>query len=70
MSDFELSEYKNFRTGYNFKQVRRMLSIEQKRKYENGVYMFVTRATVLGRWHEIKQQMYAHEETLHAEICK
>jgi DNA primase catalytic subunit len=54
-------EYKDFRTGYTFKDIRRMLQIEARRKYARGVYMFITRHTVLGRWHEIKQQMYQLE---------
>ena len=55
--------YNEFRTGLTFKQVRQMLSIEQKRKRENFNYMFVTRATVLGRWHQLKLEMYRNYES-------
>jgi hypothetical protein len=63
-------DYNNFRTGYNFKSVRKMLSHEQKQKYLKGLYMFITRATVLGRWHQIKIEMYNREEKLHNKFCK
>lgn len=51
-------DYDKFRTGLTFKEVRNILSIEQKRKRQNYEYMFVTRRTVLGRWHEIKKKMF------------
>jgi hypothetical protein len=50
--------YNEFRTGLTFTEVRQMLKIESLRKKENGDKMFVTRATVLGRWHQIKQEMW------------
>lgn len=46
-----------------------MLKIEQTKKYERGVYMFITRHTILGRWHEIKLTMYSCEQQLHDKIC-
>lgn len=58
----EIPAYKEFRTGLTFKEVRHILKLEAKRKYERGQYMFITRATVLGRWHELKKNMYAQEE--------
>ena len=51
-------EYNKFRTNLTFKDVRFILYIESKRKYEQGIYMFITRHTVLGRWREIKLKMY------------
>lgn len=52
-------EYSDFRTGLSFTYVRRLLKIEADSKYKKGIYMFITRHTVLGRWHEIKQRMYS-----------
>lgn len=54
--------YEDFRTGLTFRDVREMLKIEAQQKYERGEYMFVTRATVLGRWHELKLEMFEHFE--------
>ena len=54
-------EYNKFRTYLTFKDVRFILSLEAKRKYENGEYMFITRHTVLGRWREIKMKMFLCE---------
>lgn len=51
-------DYKDFRTGYTFTDIRRMLKRESKVKYNKGEYMFISRATVLGRWHELKQVMW------------
>jgi len=50
--------YNDFRTGLTFKDVRQILKHESKIKYNKGEYMFITRHTVLGRWHQIKKQMY------------
>lgn len=58
----EIPDYNNFRTGLTFTDIRRDLKREAKKKYERGQYMFITRATVLGRWREIKLKMYAMEE--------
>lgn len=54
--------YNSFRTGYRFRDIRLMLKYEQEQKRENGEYMYVTRKTVLGRWREIKQQMFEQEK--------
>ena len=54
----KLVEYNEFRTGFTFGEVREMLQHEANKRYARGEYMFITRATVLGRWHEIKQKMY------------
>lgn len=53
--------YSKFKTGYNFTYIRRLLYLEQEMKRENGEYMFVSRATVLGRWHEMKKKMFDWE---------
>lgn len=50
--------YADFRTGLTFKAVREILSVEQKQAYDRGVYMFVGRSTVLGRWFQYKREMY------------
>ncbi len=50
--------YDTFRTGLTFNDIRQILKFEQRRKYEKGEYMFITRHTVLGRWREIKLRMY------------
>jgi len=47
--------YKTYRTGLTFKRVRQMLYQEQTERINSGDPMFVTRHTVLGRWHQIKQ---------------
>ena len=56
--------YERFRTGLTFKKVRLMLCTEADKLRENeNHYMFVTRATVLGRWYQIKQSMFRTEHT-------
>ena len=44
-------KYEDFRTGLSFAEVRAMLVGEQKAARDKGLYMFVSRATVMGRWH-------------------
>ena len=51
--------YDRFRTGITFAGVRELLGFEQDDAYESGQYMFVSRSTVLGRMHELKQDQYA-----------
>lgn len=51
--------YDEFRTGLDFADVRAILKHEQDEAYANGQYMFVSRSTVLGRWFQIKQTMWA-----------
>ena len=58
MKSLEEISYEDFRTGLTFADVRELLKYEQDQAYENGTYMFVSRSTVLGRWHQMKQQMY------------
>jgi len=50
--------YDDLRTGLTFADVREMLYIEQMIVKNRGEYMFVSRATVLGRWYQIKQEMW------------
>lgn len=52
------AEYEKFKTGLTFRDIRLMLAREQKKKRENFEYMFVTRRTVLGRFREIKLEMF------------
>ena len=50
--------YEDFRTGLMFRAVYEDLNYEQKQVFESeGRRMFITRHTVLGRWHQIKQEM-------------
>ena len=51
--------YNNFRTGLTFKQVSQILYRIQRALSEKGEYMFITRHTVLGRWMEIKKDMFS-----------
>lgn len=51
--------YARFRTGLSFQAVRDELANEQRLEALAGRYMFVTRATVLGRWCQHKRAMYA-----------
>jgi hypothetical protein len=54
-----LVSYHEFRSGYTFAEVRELLALEQARERERGGYMFVTRATVMGRWCQLKREAYA-----------
>ena len=54
----EILPYDDFRTGLTFYGVRQLLKYEQRRAYQSGQYMFVTRKTVLGRWRQLKKEMY------------
>jgi hypothetical protein len=49
--------YNEFRTGLTFTEVRRMLWLNSE---DNRNWKHVTRHTVLGKWHQIKLEMY-HE---------
>jgi len=53
----EIISYDKFRTGLNFREVYFMLKYEQKRKHHRGEYMFITRHTILGRWHQLKKKV-------------
>ena len=70
MCECGFPSYQQYRTGLTFREVRKNLSREQHQKYERGEYMFVTRATVLGRWHEIKLKMFSEENKLHQQFCE
>lgn len=52
--------YEDFRTGLTFAAVAEMLRQEARVKFETtGERMFITRSTVLGRWHQIKRESFA-----------
>ena len=52
--------YADFRTGLTFKAVLHGLKAEARHVMEReGRRMFITRHTVLGRWHQIKKESYA-----------
>ena len=55
MDDVELQEYREFRTGLTFRDVRQMLwsYSDNPKDWPN-----VTRHTVLGKWWEIKLEMW------------
>lgn len=50
--------YDKFKAGVTFPFVRELLGFEQDAAYEAGQYMFVSRGTVLGRMHQLKQEQY------------
>ena len=51
--------YQEFKSGYTFREIRENLKVEARRKHEiNGEYMFITGHTVLGRWRELKLQLW------------
>lgn len=50
--------YDEFRTGLTFRCVFEMLRVEAMQKEAQGERMFITRHTVLGRWHQIKRESY------------
>ena len=56
MTPEELNEYRRFRTGLTFRDVRQMLwSYDDDPK----TWRHVTRRTVLGKWREIKLKMWS-----------
>ena len=52
--------YAAFRSGLTFTEVRQELQGQQSSAKRSGGYMFVTRATVLGRWRQHKLLAYEH----------
>lgn len=60
--DYEAPQtYDDFRTGLTFQAVRELLDVEARAKFEaTGERMFITRSTVLGRWHQIKRESWRH----------
>ena len=50
--------YSQLRTGLTFQAVRDELTGEQEAERRKGAYMFVSRATVLGRWHQHKVELW------------
>lgn len=59
--------YTDFRPGHTWQSIRDELSREQLVTRAAGQYMFVSRGTVLGRWHQRKQESYRHYLRLLAE---
>jgi hypothetical protein len=59
MDDQELVEYRAFRTGYTFEDIRQMLwsYSDNPNDWPN-----VSRHTVLGKWREIKLEMWEHHK--------
>lgn len=55
MDDKETKEYNTFRTGFTFRDIREMLweTSEDPKDWPH-----VTRHTVLGKWREIKLEMW------------
>lgn len=52
--------YQEFRTGETFSTIAAALREEARMVFENeGRRMFITRHTILGRWHQIKATSYS-----------
>lgn len=63
--------YQAFRTGLTFGDVREILAQEQRRAREKGLYMFVSRSTVLGRWREIKEaEFFGYDPPEHEPLAQ
>ena len=62
--------YNDFKTGFTFEDIFWILKSEARRIEEDGNRMFITRHTVLGRWHQYKQQMYHNYMTNYSENKK
>ena len=57
----EVLPYAKFRTGLTYQQLRAQLWNESCAARQAGrEFITVRRQLVLGRWHEIKRDMYAH----------
>jgi len=48
--------YDQFRTGLTFREVRRMLWVDNQ---DPSTWRYKRRRTVLGFWHQLKQQLWA-----------
>ena len=59
--------YEDFRSGTNWQEIREELSREQRVARAAGLYMFVSRGTVLGRWHQRKREAYRRHVR---EVCR
>lgn len=53
---YEVPNYSDFRTGLTFGQVRQMLWVGSEDPKD---WRYKRRGTVLGFWHQLKQQLYA-----------
>lgn len=56
-------DYRNFRTGFSYADVYAML---WKPSHDSDEWMYKRRNTILGKWHQIKQEMWTH----HLENCE
>jgi hypothetical protein len=52
-------QYDKFKTGLTFTEVCNILYRRHKELRKGGEYMFITRHTVLGRWREMKLEMFS-----------
>lgn len=60
MTEREVQPYSQFRTGLTYTQIRAMLWEESCAQRQAGKpFLTVRRQAVLGRWHQIKQDMYS-----------
>lgn len=50
--------YSQLRTGLTWQAIRDELTAEQDTARNAGTYFFVSRATVLGRWHQHKRKLW------------
>ena len=50
--------YDRFRCGLSFEAVRAELAVEQRAARDSGLYLYVTRSTVLGRMRQYKLAAY------------
>lgn len=53
---YEMPNYADFRTGLDFATVRQMLWVDSD---DPKRWKYKRRGTVLGFWHQLKQQLYA-----------
>lgn len=54
--------YGDFKTGYTYDEVYQMFWVSE---YDSSKWKYKRRNTILGKWHQIKQEMWAH----HLESC-
>lgn len=62
--------YGRFRSGWDWRSVREILGVEQDQAREKGLYMWVSRSTVLGRLKEYKEAEYENYLRELEEICR
>lgn len=62
--------YEDFRSGWDWEAVREVLAQEQDEARAAGLYMFVSRSTVLGRLGEYKRAAYEEYLASRADYCR